>query len=114
MTAQMRAAVSQGLLRVRVEMLLEDGSLPRLRNPRVSAGRGEQQPCDVCGVPITAGQIQYDIEDSARGRLRVHLHCHRAWQESLVDVQTEDSDKLNADCKDALSKMPKHPPPQGQ
>ena len=89
MTAQIGETISRGLLRLRVDMLLEDGSLPRLRNPPVSAGYGEQQPCDVCGVPITARQIQYDIEASAGGRLRVHLHCHRAWQDSLADVEPE-------------------------
>jgi hypothetical protein len=81
--------MKQELLRRRVVKLLADGTLPRHRNPPVIAGYGDDLPCDVCGEPIAAHEVQYDIEDSGPDHLHVHLNCHRAWQNALADVQAE-------------------------
>jgi hypothetical protein len=60
--------------------------------------------------------------DVRAARAAVHEACQSDMQSLCGDKQGREAmqclrsntDKVSADCKDALSKLPKRPPPQGQ
>jgi hypothetical protein len=59
------------------------GMLPgRPSATRMWAGYGNGRLCDLCGKPIQAGEIEYEVEhpDHAVTTLRFHLVCQSVWQ----------------------------------
>jgi len=68
-------------LRRRVRELIQAGSLPAKKTQEIAAGYGSGRICAACGKPVTAEQVEYDVEDSrTSGRLQFHLGCHAVWQ----------------------------------
>jgi hypothetical protein len=68
-------------LRRRARQEIEKGRLPESPAASIWGGRGSGQPCTLCGDPIRADQVEYEIADSRDGdTLRFHLPCHTAWQ----------------------------------
>lgn len=62
------------------------GELPRTAAARLYAGFGGNEPCAVCGQPISPQQTTYELEfiRGADGKpLSFHLACHAAWQLEL-------------------------------
>ncbi len=58
--------------------------LPYEEPLRTWAGRGTGVRCSLCGVPIRAEDIEYEVElltpaGAARG-LHFHFNCYRAWE----------------------------------
>lgn len=54
---------------------------------QVWAGPGSGQPCSLCGEPVEREEIEYEVEESARGALhtyRLHVPCHSLWYSELV------------------------------
>jgi hypothetical protein len=66
-------------LRLRVRELLQNGRLPAMLPKEIYAGYGEGNECLVCGQPITATQVEYEVAYDG-SRLRLHLGCHVIWQ----------------------------------
>jgi hypothetical protein len=58
---------------------LDSGLLPRMLPEKIFAGYGSGSLCAACSQPITATQVQYDIEHSG-GTLSLHFACHMIWQ----------------------------------
>jgi hypothetical protein len=79
------------LLREQVRTRIDSGALPQVAPARLLAGYGENQPCALCGQPITPTQVEYDVElnyGAERKTLHFHLACHAAWQLEISDPGT--------------------------
>jgi hypothetical protein len=64
------------------------GHLPPKGQGQIFGGRGEGNPCDLCGLPIQSSQIEYEVEwQDAGGMRRAHLHL--ACYEQLRSEQRE-------------------------
>ncbi len=51
------------------------GNLPPKGQGRIYGGRGQGNPCALCGHPIDPSQIEYEIEwSNAEGPQRSHFH----------------------------------------
>jgi|SRR5215469_13653718 len=60
---------------------IEDGRLPLALSNLIYAGYGQGVPCDLCGIPIVADKIEYDVTDPRDDEfLHFHIACHFAWQ----------------------------------
>jgi hypothetical protein len=59
-----------------------DRQTPPYRQPvRIWAGNGTGATCSLCGFPIQANEIEYEIVlPSIQRILRFHFHCHLRWQ----------------------------------
>jgi hypothetical protein len=63
----------------------ERRGVPYQEPVRTWAGRGTGVPCNLCGTPIKAQDIEYEVEllSPASGDLRglhFHFNCYRAWE----------------------------------
>ncbi len=57
--------------------------LPYQEPLRTWAGRGTGVRCNVCGMPIEARDIEYEVELAAAGRprgLHFHFNCYQVWE----------------------------------
>jgi hypothetical protein len=58
--------------------------LPYEEPLRTWAGRGTGVRCNLCGVPIRAQDIEYEVEllkpDGVSRGLHFHFNCYRAWE----------------------------------
>lgn len=78
------------------------------------------------GVLVAAECVQAQAPapspDAQAARAAAHKACHSDMQTLCADKQGREamqclrsnSDKLSSDCKDALSKLPRHAPPPSQ
>lgn len=59
-----------------------DRQTPPNRQPvRIWAGSGTGATCSLCGSPIQANDIEYEIVlPSTEQILRFHFRCHRRWE----------------------------------
>jgi hypothetical protein len=59
-----------------------DRQTPAYRQPvRISAGSGTGATCSLCGCPIQAHEIEYEIVLPSTERiLRFHFRCQRRWE----------------------------------
>ena len=57
--------------------------LPQDATDIVWTGHGTDKLCDGCDEPITAGEIEYQVDIQGR-RLRFHFRCAAAWQETRI------------------------------
>ena len=74
-------------LRLRARQEIEKGRLPGSTALSLWGGRGSGQACTVCGDPIEADQVEYEIADACGGEVfRFHLPCHAAWQFECADA----------------------------
>jgi hypothetical protein len=53
---------------------------------RTWAGQGTGQRCHLCGRPIGAGEIEYEVENAGR-HLRFHFRCQQAWEEQQITAR---------------------------
>lgn len=64
------------------------GTLRALSGPlRTWAGQGTGLTCHLCGRPIEAHEIEYEVELPPEGggqRLRFHFRCQQAWEAQLA------------------------------
>src|SRR6516164_3941036 len=60
---------------------IKDGRLPVALSNLIYAGYGQGVPCDLCGLPIDADDIEYNVTDPRDdGSLQFHIACHFTWQ----------------------------------
>jgi hypothetical protein len=59
-----------------------DRRTPPYRQPvRIWAGNGTGATCSLCGFPIQANEIEYELVLPSTERiLRFHFRCHRRWE----------------------------------
>jgi hypothetical protein len=59
-----------------------DRQTPPYRQPvRIWAGSGTGATCSLCGCPIQAHEIEYEVVLPSTERiLRFHFRCHRRWE----------------------------------
>nr|PZN77159.1 MAG: hypothetical protein DIU56_12370 [Pseudomonadota bacterium] len=65
---------------------IQSGRLPRRPPVRMWGGPGVGHHCPICREPVTAEQIEYELEfprdefDPDGGSEHVHLRCYDAWE----------------------------------
>ncbi len=77
---------SYEILHERARMLLKAGSLPRTDAYRIYGGYGSDRGCELCAMPITPKEVEYELEFAATAaspasKLLVYFHlaCHAIW-----------------------------------
>jgi hypothetical protein len=76
---------------------IEDDRLPLALSNLIYAGYGQGVACDLCDLPISADEIEYDVTDPRDdGLLTFHMACHFAWQ------------------RECALRLRDYPPPQSQ
>jgi hypothetical protein len=55
-------------------------ALPYKEPMRTWAGRGTGALCSLCGLPIMAHDIEYEIEQADSPALQFHVQCYRVWE----------------------------------
>jgi hypothetical protein len=77
-------------VRTSVGTRLETGSLPPDTGQRIFGSRGDGTRCACCDQPITASEVQYDMDSSSEDgevplTVSMHLTCYEVWvQESGI------------------------------
>ena len=73
-------AISETEIRALVRQRIENGSLPVLLVHTVDGGYGSGQTCRVCGEPILASQVEYEVREDSASRGKFHMKCYAIWQ----------------------------------
>jgi hypothetical protein len=79
-------------IRALARKVIRAGRLPRRDPDRTWGGVGMGMPCTVCGKPIPAEQIEYELDFSHDGaapgldRFHLHLRCFAAWEMDRTKV----------------------------
>jgi hypothetical protein len=68
----------------RVRAKLASGALPRGAPHKISTGLGKGLACSGCERPITAAELEDQVEMPGGGMLRLHRNCLGVWQASLA------------------------------
>lgn len=72
-----------GAMTSTVEEQGEPRTLPYQEPLRMWASHGTGARCNLCGAPIEARDIEYEVELAAPGNptgLHFHFKCYRAWE----------------------------------
>jgi len=75
--------LSEDELTQRVQQRIDDGRLPVVLPPLISAGYGTGTAlCPVCDLRISSAQVMYEIDDPRHldGSLTFHFGCYVVWQ----------------------------------
>ncbi|HEY7518744.1 MAG TPA: hypothetical protein VIE36_10685 [Methylomirabilota bacterium] len=72
-------------LRERAREVVRRGKLPSRSADRVWGGPGVGAPCQVCGLPVTKDEKEFEIEFEQDGgggldKFHVHVRCFAAWE----------------------------------
>ena len=75
----------EATLRHKARQLVEEGKLPRRSPDRVWGGPGVGAPCQVCTLPVTKDEKEFEIEFEQDGgggldKFHVHIRCFAAWE----------------------------------
>jgi hypothetical protein len=71
---------------------LASGTLPRVRSDSIWGGYGRGNVCSLCGEPIHATEVEFEVPPPADGfgtTLRFHIPCHEIWQLECGQPGTE-------------------------
>jgi len=74
-----KPVLSEAELRLRIQQRMADGRLPATRPDHIDAGYGTGTDCDACGVAITPGKVEYEVNEG--GTIRLHFACFVIWQQ---------------------------------
>ena len=74
---------SRGAIAAAILSKLADGSLPAVSIQKVWAGPGSGRVCLACEQPISAQEIETEVEVGSAVVLLLHAECFRVWQDSL-------------------------------
>ena len=77
----------EGTLRKHAAAALGEGRLPLESADRIWAGPGIGVPCTVCDLPVTANQMEFEIQFARDGdnggwlhACHLHVRCFAAWE----------------------------------
>ena len=65
-------------IRARVRQLIETGTLP-CETGKTWAGRGVGDTCVACTEPISATEIEFEVDLASGETVRLHSRCHEIW-----------------------------------
>ena len=89
-------------LRARAREQVNSGRLPARLVKSVAAGYGSSvKACSLCGQPITATQVEYEVPGYMKEPLTFHITCYAAWRDECLERTLQ---------SDAAS-QPANPPP---
>jgi hypothetical protein len=74
---------SRGAIAVAILSKIADGSLPAISVQKVWAGHGTRRVCYACEEPVTAQEVENEVEMAGAVVLVLHAECFRAWQAAL-------------------------------
>jgi len=70
---------------------LASGELPNAKPEKVWGGKGTGQRCSGCGRPITAADVEYEVDlPAARLAMRLHQPCLEAWDQQRTNFPPKD------------------------
>ncbi len=78
--------MDEQLVRAKVREVLKAGKLPNRRPDRTWGGPGVGAPCTVCDLPVTKGELEFEIQFAHDGdnpgldKYHVHVRCFAAWE----------------------------------
>ncbi len=70
-------------LRAKAREVIGAGELPVRPPDRTWGGPGVGAPCAICDVPVTASEMEFEIQFALEGALdkyHVHIRCFAAWE----------------------------------
>jgi len=72
-------------LAARIRYKLDAGLLPRALPEKMLAGYGHDNPCDGCGQPVQAAQVEYQFRrhPDSDHVFRLHIGCLGMWLAEL-------------------------------
>ena len=76
----------EAILRQQAKAALEAGKMPSRSPDRTWGGPGVGAPCSVCGKPVRADELEFEIQFARDGdnpgldKFHVHLRCFAAWE----------------------------------
>src|SRR5687767_10917117 len=74
------------ILREKARAVIQSGKLPARRPDRTWGGPGVGADCTVCGRPVTASEMEFEIQFARDGdnpgldKFHVHIRCFAAWE----------------------------------
>lgn len=70
-------------LRLRAINRIDTGELPPCGDVTLLGARGSGAACALCDSPITALEVEYEVEIAGRrgSRWRFHIRCHAVWRD---------------------------------
>jgi hypothetical protein len=70
---------------------LVSGELPNAKPEKVWGGKGTGQRCSGCGRPITAADVEYELDlPGARAAMRLHQACLEVWDQHRTNFPPKD------------------------
>jgi hypothetical protein len=78
---------------------------------RTWAGKGSGASCHMCGRPIKAQEIEYEVELPPEGAgrcLRFHFDCYRVWDAQVKTGSAPDTQQVKGGSAPACA--PRQPP----
>jgi len=75
---------SRGAIAVAILSKLADGSLPAVSVQKVWAGHGTGRICYACEEPVTAQEVENEVEVGGAVVLVLHAECFRVWQTAMT------------------------------
>jgi hypothetical protein len=76
----------ESLLREKARAAIQTGKLPSRTPTRTWGGPGVNAPCEICGIAVTADQMEFEIQFARDGdnpgldKFHVHIRCFAAWE----------------------------------
>ena len=74
---------SRGAIAVAILSKVADGSLPAISVQKLWAGHGTGRVCYACEEPVTAQEVENEVEVGGAVVLVLHAECFRVWQAAL-------------------------------
>ena len=73
--------MQENRIRDRIRQMLETGALPCDEAEKIWAGRGNGSHCVACAEPISASEVEFEVDIHSGLTLRLHRSCHALWRE---------------------------------
>ena len=76
----------ESILREKARAAVQTGKLPARAPTRTWGGPGVGTLCQVCGVPVTKDEMEFEIQFARDGdnpgldKFHVHIRCYAAWE----------------------------------
>jgi hypothetical protein len=88
---------------------MRSGKLPDRSPERTWAGQGSGAPCTICGRPINADEMEYELEFAPRADTRqpeghhIHIACFWAWETERRKLQSTRGTRPTIELSDEVA-----------